>query len=195
MAKDDDDAIILPKKSKAKPVSASSKPVGAGGASAPMRRLMRITRVIGVTLGGFVSVVGLMSVVGLAVSNVWVRLGAAVVVLVVIPALLSDRLLKRTSANLATRGALGMVGDTFAIVLLGIALLFVAADSVTRTPLMHEGDLYARAGADRMARTVYFLAGVSPVFPSERAAQPASPASASAGSAAAPPSAAPPPSR
>ena len=180
MAKDDDDEIILPKKSKTKAVAA--KPT----ASPQMRRLMRITRVIGMTLGGFVSLVGVMSIAGLASSNLWFRLVVGALIIIALPALLADRMLKRTNANLGTRGALGTVGDVFAIVLLGLALILCAAESVTKNLVAHEGDNYARASSMTMARVVYFIAGVSPVFPNEKPARPAGSASSSA---------APPPSR
>jgi len=65
----DEDEIVVPKKSKAKAVS-----TGGTSASASMRKLMRITCAIGIALGGFVALVGVMAVVGLAISNIWVRL-------------------------------------------------------------------------------------------------------------------------
>ena len=188
MAKDDD-AIIVPKKSKAKPVSTGPS------ASLSMRKLMRITCAIGIALGGFVALVGMMSVVGLAVSNVWARLVVGLIVVIGLPAFLADRLLKRTDANLGTRGSLGMVSNVFAIVLLGVALMLVAAEAMTRNLLAHEADLYARSGSTTMARLVYFVAGVSPVFPNEKVG--AKPGASASGSAAGsgPSSAAPPPSR
>lgn len=149
---------------------------------------MRITRVIGMTLGGFVSLVGAMSVAGLAWSNIWFRLAVGVLIIVAVPSLLADRMLKRTNANLGTKGALGMVGDVFAIVLLGLALLLVAAESMTKNLVAHEADHYARANSIMMARAVYFIAGVSPVFPNEKPALPKSGAGSASSSAAPPPS-------
>jgi hypothetical protein len=183
----DDDKIIVPKKSKAKAVSTGRI------ASASMRKLMRITRAIGIALGGFVALVGVMAVVGLALSNIWVRLVVGLIVVIGLPALLSDRLLKRTSANLATRGSLGMVADVFAIILLGVSLTIVAANAMTKSLLVHEGDLYARSGSTGMARLVYFIAGVSPVFPNEKPG--AKPAGSASGSTSGASSAAPPPPR
>ena len=151
---------------------------------------MRITCGIGIALGGFVALVGVMSVVGLAISNIWARLVIGLLVVLGLPAFLSDRLLKRTNANLGTRGSLGMVANVFAIVLLGMSLTLVAADKMTSSLLAHEGDHYARSGSPTMARMVYFVAGVSPVFPNEKAgAKPGGSASASASgaSSAAPP--------
>lgn len=158
MPKDDD---LLPKK---KPVSTRGAKTDAG-VSPPMRRLMRIVRGLGIVLGGFVTLVGLMSVVGVATDNFWIRLLVALLVVVGLPAFLSDRLLKRTSM----RGGLGLVGDIFAIVLLGIALVLVAVPMVSTPLFVREGDRYARSGSRTMARMAYFFGGVSPAFPGDAA--------------------------
>lgn len=166
MATDDDP--IAPKKRKLTPDSSR-------GPSGPMLRLMRITRVIGIVSGGFVTLVGLMALVGLVTDSFLVRLVVGLVLAIALPAFLSDRLLKRMSMG----GGLSMVADVFAIVLLGVALAFVAAEAITRPLLVREGDRYARSGSSGMARVVYFLAGVSPVFPGDKPAT-LPPASASA---------------
>ena len=177
MAREDD---LLPKK---KSPAAKGSVAKSSSASPQMLRLMRITRTIGVVLGGFVTLVGMMSLVGLVTDNFWVRLLVALIVVVGLPAFLSDRVLKRTKLG----GGLGMVGDIFAIVLLGIALLLVGVDFASKPLLVREGDRYARSGSRTMARVVYFLGGVSPVFPEEKGAAPAgsgaAPASASASAA------------
>ncbi len=173
--KDDDEEILLPKK-KPKPLtpsSSSKKP------SPPMMRLIRITRTIGMLLGGGVTLVGLMGVVGMVTGNFWARLLVALVLLIGVPAVVADRLLKRTKLG----GGLGMVGDVFAIVLLALALLLVGAEFLSRPLFVGEGDHYARSGSRAMARLAYWLGGVTPVFPEERGlpAQigPGAPASAS----------------
>lgn len=182
MAKEDDE-IILPKRSKTSPKAGGSSGSGARAASPQMRKLMRITSGIGIALGGFVTLVGVMGVVGFITDNIWVRLLLALLLVVGLPAFLADRLLKRSDSTLATRGSLGMVADVFAIVLLGVAMMFVAADGVTKGIFSREGDRYARSGSSVMARMVYFIGGVSPVFPSEKAAgKPAGSASGSASS-------------
>lgn len=176
MANDDDDEIVLPKKGKGKATSARKS----AGVSPQMRRLMRINRAIGILFGGFVTLVGVMAIVGLATENLWIRLLVGLVAIIGLPAFLADRVLKRTEGA----GGLGLIADIFAIVLLGIALIIVAADAVTKSLLRHEGDLYAQSGSSFMARTVYFLAGVSPVFPSEKVGtKPSGSASASASAA------------
>ncbi|MBX3263106.1 MAG: hypothetical protein KIS78_30140 [Labilithrix sp.] len=178
MAKDDD---LLPKRKS----SAAKPPSRAGsGASASMLRLMRIARLVGLLLGGFVTLVGAMSLVGFITDSFWVRLVVALVVVVGFPAFVSDRVLKRTSLG----GGLAMVTDIFAIVLLSVALVLVAADFASKPLLVREGDRYARSGSRAMARVVYFLGGVSPVFPEEGGPAPAGSGSAPA-SASSPPGA------
>ena len=129
---------------------------------------MRITAAAGIALGGFVTLTGVMGVVGLAVENIWARLVVGLLVVVGLPAFLADRLLKRSDSTLATRGGLGMVADVFAIVLLGVALMLVSADAMTSSLFAHEGDLLAKHGSTTIARAVYFVGGVSPVFPGDK---------------------------
>lgn len=160
MAKEDD---LLPKKraGAAKPSAVAGKT----GVSPQMRKLMRIVRGIGIAFGGFVTLVAVMSVVGIVVENFWVRFLVGLAFVVALPAFLADRLLKRTNMG----GGRGMVGDVFAILLLGVALVVVAAEGVTRPMLSKEGDRYARSGSTFFARIVYFLAAESPSFPSSAA--------------------------
>jgi hypothetical protein len=141
-----------------------------------MRKLMRGTRIVGLLLGGAVALVGGMGVVGLVTDNFLARLVVAAVLVIGFPAFVSDRFLKRTNM----RGGLGLVADVFAIVLLGISLVLVAAEPLSRPILVREGDRYARSGSRGMARFVYFLGGVSPVFPEEKKAGAPGTASASA---------------
>jgi hypothetical protein len=142
-----------------------------------MLRIMRITRGLGIVLGGFITLVGVMSVVGLVTDNFLARLVVGLVVVIGLPAFVADRLLKRTNMG----GGIAMVVDVFAIVLLGVAMVLVAADVVSKPLLRREGDRYARSGSIFMARVVYYLAGVSPIFPHEKAGnKPAASASASA---------------
>ena len=195
MGKDEEDEIVVPKRSKSAKASSTARDgSGASARATPqMRRLMRITAGVGIALGGFVTLVAVMAVVGLAVDNIWARLVVGLIAVVGLPAFLADRMLKRGGSTLATRGGLGMVADVFAIVLLGAALMLIAADSVTSSLFRHEADLYAKHGSTTMARAVYFVAGVAPVFPNEKpGAKPAGSTSASSSGAS---SAAPPPPR
>lgn len=173
MAKEKDD-IAVPSKKKGKSLSTG----GSKGTSPQMARLMLVTRLVGILLGGFVTIVGLMSIVGLVTDNFLARLLVGLVLAVGLPAFIADRLLKRTSMG----GGLPMVIDVFAIALLAIALFFVSAEFMTKPLFIREGDRYARSGSIVTARLVYFIGGVSPLFPSDRAAG-AGPAGSGSGSA------------
>lgn len=162
MAKEDS---LLPKKSG----PADRSPSGGGAPGA--RRLSRIVRLAGLFSGGAVTLVFAMSVVGVVTDVFWARLGVGLLLVIGLPLLLSDRLRRR---RIGRAGAL----DASAIVLLGVALLLVAADFASRPLLVREGDRYARSGSRTTARVVYFLAGVKPTFPDEQPAAPAPSASA-----------------
>ncbi len=162
MGKEDD---LLPKKktsSTAKSVKSPSKSASSDGPK--LGRLPGYVRLVGMLVGGLVTLVGMMSVVGLVTDNVWVRLSVALVVVVGFPAFVSDRILKRTGGA----GGGARVADIFAICLLALALLLVSAEFISRPLFVREGDRYARSGSRVMARVAYFLGGVSAVFPDEK---------------------------
>jgi hypothetical protein len=159
VAKDDDDEILLPKKKKSVPL----KPASGSGPSPGMLRLIRVARGLGLLVGGLITMVGVMGIVGLVTGNFLARLLVALVLVIGIPALATDRLLKRTKAR-----GLGLVGDVFAIVLLGLALFFVGLEFLSKPLFVGEGDHYARSGSRGMSRFAYWLGGVTPVFPEER---------------------------
>src|SRR6516162_3104082 len=130
----------IKKSSPSKTTTSSKRP------SLQMLRIMRGARAIGILLGGFVTLVTLMAMVGVATDNFIVRLVAGLVLVIGFPGLLADRLLKRT--NLA--GGLGLVGDVFAIVLLATAMVIVTMEVATKPLLTREGDRYARSGSTFM---------------------------------------------
>ena len=180
MAKDDDDEILLPKKKKSAPL----KPASGSGPSPSMLRLIRIARGIGLLIGGLVTLVGVMGIVGLVTGNFLARLLVALVLVIGIPALATDRLLKRTKAR-----GLGLVGDVFAIVLLALALFFVGLPFMSKPLFVGEGDHYARSGSRGLSKFAYWLGGVTPVFPEERGLPRMAGSGSPAGSASAAPSA------
>src|SRR5690606_29777241 len=125
---------------------------------------------------------GVMGIVGLVTGNFLARLLVALVLVIGVPALATDRLLKRTKAR-----GLGVVGDVFAIVLLALALFLVGFEFLSKPLFVGEGDHYAESGSRGLARFSYWLGGVSPSFPEERGLPAqvgpgAAPASASAAS-------------
>jgi uncharacterized protein YqhQ len=167
VARDDDDK---PAKKKASTKTSAKRTAKLPGAAQ--------IRAAAIVMGGLVSFIGLMSIVGVVTSNLAGRFIGALVLAVVLPAIATERVLKRMEG----KGSLALIGDVFAVVLMVLALFFVGAEAITRPLFTHEGDRYAKDGSRFMARTLYFLGGVTPTFPPDRPqATPASSASASAG--------------
>lgn len=79
-----------------------------------------VVKIVAIAVGGFLTVLSLMAIVGLFTDNGWARLGVAVLVAGALPALVADRLLPGddTRSN-------GLVTDVFAVMWMGFALLFV----------------------------------------------------------------------
>jgi S1-C subfamily serine protease len=96
----------------------------------------------------------------------------AIIVAIVLPAVLADRLLP---ADTKAGSAKGLTSDVFALSWLAIPVLFaVVGNGVTRPWLTQEGDRLAAAGQPWMASGAYLLAGVeaqakAPVDPSANA--------------------------
>jgi hypothetical protein len=112
-----------------------------------------------------------MALVGLLFESFGVRLAGALIVIFGLPAYVARFVLRYSRSTLAKPGALAMVADTYALILLSMALALLAADPWTRPMLLREGDAYARAGSHAMSRVVYFVAGVTPSFPVLRVTQ------------------------
>jgi hypothetical protein len=151
---DDDDFEIRPTKKKValKPKSKS----------APPRFLVaaRIVKMLALAVGGFVAIVGWMSVFGLVLDNSIVRLVLAILPTLGLGLLVVDRVLKRWSTD--DRG--GATLDVFAIFFMVQALAFVLLGNITHGAFTKEGDRYARSGSRGFARAAYLLGGKSPTF-------------------------------
>lgn len=143
-----------------------------------------VVKAIAMVVGGLASLVCLMSAVGAVVGNGWVRLIVALVVLIGVPAFLSDRLLPDDDPTRAR----GLPGDVFALTWMGVALVYaVGAHGVTSKLLAAEGDRLAEAGWGRTARGAYLLGGLEPKLPEAVASPISAEASASASVQALPP--------
>lgn len=122
----------------------------------------RAVKGVAIAAGALCTFVTFSSLVGLATGNGWARAIVALVLTLALPAVVVDRSLPKDDVKKKARP--GQVGDTIAIVLLGVALVFVGfGQPLTRPLLVREGDRYAEDGHDVLAHVVYFLAGVRPV--------------------------------
>jgi hypothetical protein len=149
------------------------------GTASGLVLIQRAIKGAAIVLGGVCTYVSFASIVGIATGNAWARAGLALVLTVVFPMAAVDRALKKKDGG-KTRP--GLVGDVVAMVLLGIALLFVGlGQPVTGSLLVREGDRLAEDGREVPARFVYFLGGMRPVDAPEPAPSAAPSASASGG--------------
>jgi hypothetical protein len=120
----------------------------------------RVIKGAAIVVGGACTFVAFASLVGMVTGNAWARGVVALLLTAILPAAAVDRALPRGGS----RARPGWIGDVVALVLLGIALLFVGlGQPVTRPLLVREGDRLAEDGRDVPAHVVYFLAGVRPV--------------------------------
>lgn len=145
------------------PAKKSTPPLKLGGSkSSGLVNAVRWARGIGLVTSFVVALLGLVSAFG-AVTEIFVlRVVVALVLLVGVPLFVSDKLLARLKS---ASDKLGIVLDVFTFFSLAIAWVFVAAFPRV---LVSEGDRETRQGSLWLAKTSYFLGGVSPTFRTER---------------------------
>ncbi|HEY3816743.1 MAG TPA: hypothetical protein VGL81_06210 [Polyangiaceae bacterium] len=138
----------------------------------------RVVKGAAIVLGGVCTFVSFASLVGIVTGNAWARGILALVLTVALPLVAADRALKTKDG---AKPRPGVVVDVVAVVLLGIALLFVGlGQPVTRPLLVREGDRLAEEGSSVPAHLVYFLGGVRPVD-APAPAPPAAPSASASG--------------
>lgn len=160
----------------------------AGGLAA----LRGVVKVLALAVGFVLTLVSLMALVGALTPNGWARFGVALVAAIVVPAVLTDRLLPEGD-DLSR--AKGLPSDVFAVSWLGFGVLFVVAlGGLSRPLLVREGDRLAASGFGAAAQLVFLLGGArpepAPATPAPSGSSPASIAPSAGGPA---PSAAPEP--
>lgn len=113
----------------------------------------RLVKLLAILIGGPVAAVGAMALVGLATDNLWVRLGVALVALVVLPLVVAERLLPDDDPS---RGR-GIPSEVFAVSWLGLGVLSLALAG----PLVaSEGVRFSEDGMPRVGALVVALSGV-----------------------------------
>jgi hypothetical protein len=149
----------------------------------------RVIKGAAIVVGGVCTFVAFASLIGVVTGSGWARFVGALVLTGLFPAFAIDRALPKGDA---TKGRVGLVVNVVALVLLGIAMLFVGIGQPVTGPLMvKEGDRLAEEGHSVSSHLVYLLAGVRPVDGPEGPTAPYGSASASAASASASASSAP----
>jgi serine protease Do len=139
-----------------------------------------VIKALAITIGLAGTLVSLMALVGAVFESGWVRFPVAAILAIVVPAVLTDRLLPDDDP---ARGK-GLPGDVFALTWLVVPVVMaVALHGPSSKLLTREGDRLARAGVGPLASVAYLLAGVraEPGEVPEPETLPAGSASASAG--------------
>lgn len=155
-----------------------------------------VVKVAALLVGAVATFVCGMALIGSFVANGWLRAGGALLAMLVVPALITDRLLPKDDP---ARGR-GLPTDVFALAWLAVPLVVaVLLGATTRGALLREGEREAAAGHEWLARLAMALAGKAdtpgPLPPAASASASAAGSTApSAASAAPPASAAPAPS-
>jgi serine protease Do len=143
-----------------------------------------VVKAVALLVGAGTSLVCGMALVGGFVENGWLRGGLALLAMLLVPALITDRLLPKDDP---TRGR-GLPGDVFSLSwLLLPVLVAVVFGSSTRSALVKEGQRQAAAGHHTLARLALALAGntdAAPAVDAGPAGSVSASAAASAGSAA-----------
>jgi hypothetical protein len=126
----------------------------------------RVVRALAIVLGGLLTLLSLMSVVGAVTPNGYARFIVGLILTIAVPAFITDRLLPKEGGSPARSS--GLVSDVFSVTLLGFAFLFCGlGQPVTKKLLVTEGDRLAAGGMGAIARIAYFFGGVRPEFPTE----------------------------
>lgn len=139
-------------------------------------------KLLSLAAGAAVGTLSLMSLVGAVTDNGWARVIGALVVLLLPPMLITDRLLPDDPDVKVP----GLVTDVFSLSWLTPSVIYVVALASVSSPLLvKEGDRLHLAGFPLAAKTAYFLGGVTetaPLLPT-----PASPRASASSSASASP--------
>lgn len=121
-----------------------------------LRWLTGPVKLVALGVGAVISVVALMSLVGLATANVWVQLGVAVVVTGGVPLLLADRLLPDDGSPRP-----GLVSDVAAVTWMGTATAVLAlGTSMLQGPLSEQAVRFDERGWNHVAWGTRWAAGV-----------------------------------
>lgn len=119
-----------------------------------------LLKTICILVGLPISVICLMSAVGIVSGNGWIRLGVALILGIGVPIFLADRLLPEDSQQRSR----GLVTDILALCWLGLPFLFAGVGHQwTRGMLLTEGDRQSASRLAQVALVTYTLAGVKPV--------------------------------
>lgn len=117
-----------------------------------------LVKIAALLVGGFLTFVALMALVGMFSKNGWIQIGVASVVALVLPALVADKVLPA-----GAKTSDGLVSDVYAIIWTGIAVAAVAANSFTGDVLRDNAKHFDQKGKPKLAALTKWIAGPKPV--------------------------------
>lgn len=141
-----------------------SKPKKGKSSSSVFRIVHGVTKTLAILIGLPLTVLSLMSLIGLFTDNFWIRLIPALVLALGVPLFLVDRLLPDNEQAAAR----GLPTDVLAVVWLGFGVIFIGlAQPLTSSLIIAEGDRYAASDSTTIARMTYWMGGASPIASTE----------------------------
>jgi V8-like Glu-specific endopeptidase len=118
------------------------------------RILTGLLKTIALFIGGLLTIISLMAILGLFIGNGWAQLGIALVVALGIPALIADRVLPSDAKK-----SDGVVSDVYSLIWVGFALLFVGLSSVTGNMLRDKAADFHKNDKTNLAALTMWVAG------------------------------------
>ncbi len=118
-----------------------------------------VVKLVALVVGFAITVLGLVALQGLFLENLWARLAIAVVVIVVVPLTIADRMLPKEQSEETVARSKGLVSDVVALAwMLGALAVAGLGPSVLSAPLTAEADRFAERGNSQLARFSGWLA-------------------------------------
>ncbi len=118
------------------------------------RIVLALIKSVALIAGGLLTVISLMALMSLIVENGWAQLGLALLIALVVPALVADRMLPPD-----TKKSNGVVTDVYSLLWLGFALAFLALSSFTGDLLRDKAAEFHAGGKDSLASLTMWVAG------------------------------------
>jgi hypothetical protein len=118
-----------------------------------------LVKLVAIVAGFAATTLSIMALIGAFTEGIAVHIAVGVVVAVGVPALVTRAVWPKEDPLIA----IGLTTETYALLLLGVAVAFVIGAHDAAAPLLaREGDRAASAGANTLAKAEWFLARVEP---------------------------------
>ncbi len=116
--------------------------------------LTGVLKTIALSVGGLLTVISLMALLGLFIDNGWAQLGLALLIALGLPALIADRALPP-----GAKKSDGVISDVYSLIWVGFALLFVGLSSFTGGMLRDKAADFHKNDKKNLAALTMWIAG------------------------------------